>query len=74
MEQTEQQSVQLEMTEPVDPENQQSAGNSFSAAAMVAQYTGDMPENKPEELLQTEGLTTDQAIELAEQRQDKLEQ
>lgn len=47
------------MIEPVDPEGHSAAGSSFSAAAMVAQYTDDLPKKDPEELIQTEGLTTD---------------
>ena len=39
------------MSEPIDPEGQSTAGNSFSAAAMVAQYTGDLPKKEPEEFI-----------------------
>jgi len=43
----------------------------FDAAASIGQYTGDLPkENPDDQFAQKEGLTTDQAIELAEKRND----
>lgn len=43
----------------------------FDAAASIGQYTGDMPkENPDDQFAQKEGLTTDQAIELAEKRNE----
>lgn len=43
----------------------------FDAAASIGQYTGDLPKENPEDqFAQREGLTPDQAIELAEKRNE----
>lgn len=54
---------------------QGAAKNSFNAAASVSQYTGDLPQAiDPEEVqMATQNLTPDQAIQLAESLQSKME-
>ena len=42
------------------------ASNSFDAAASIGQYTGDIPQHQEEVQVQTDNMTTDQAIEIAE--------
>ena len=54
--------------EYINRESKGVAESSFVVAASVGQYTGDLPSKNDDNDVQTEEMTTDQAIELAEQR------
>ena len=57
-----------------DSELKGQAGISFEAAASIGQYTGDFPQEAPDDSqAQLEGMTPDQAIEFIEKTQKKRE-
>lgn len=56
--------------DPAVQETKGTASSSFQAAASIGQYTGDIPkvQDAIEVAEQQEGISTDQAIQLAEER------